>query len=459
MPTLTELMREATELAPAPPRRGDEAITDTWRRGKRRNIIRYAAPGAAVAAILAFVATLLVSPSGLVNDRTLPADRDAKTPALTYPENVGSQLVITDLPDRPGPMVALTQVSSGESARWQAISPSGRRYYLPFDEGDTMEIYPVMSSDGTRIAYYQRQNDRMIVHDLVSGSRWVGLQLGHPWGPGRTTTDGSARDVELQQQSPGFFSPNNRYLALLTSQGPVVYDVLEDEVSPVQGMSQAAGWLDDDRFVGRVISAADASSGSDVQSVDGGVFVNVWDRRTSRTEPLGEVPFPGDTGPFTAHQWWGSVRGDGTLWVTVSREDGADEVMSLGGFMTSSGLQPIDRSGTVLEKPEWVEAPTPLPRALAWHGDNPVMKWRDLSLWGSVNTFEDFSRLTSVSGPGSGPDVMWAAEAFNGSPTATDFLDAFVWWRWDLKRVVVVLLIVGAGVLWWRSRRRRSVAE
>lgn len=175
MPTLTELMREATELAPAPPRRGDEAITDTWRRGKRRNIIRYAAPGAAVAAILAFVATLLVSPSGLVTDRTLPADRDAKTPALTYPENVGSQLVITDLPDRPGPMVALTQVSSGESARWRAISPSGRRYYLPFDEGDTMEIYPVMSSDGTRIAYYQRQNDRMIVHDLVSGSRWVGL--------------------------------------------------------------------------------------------------------------------------------------------------------------------------------------------------------------------------------------------------------------------------------------------
>lgn len=461
MESLGQLMREATDLAPAPARLDNGAVAESWRRGRRRRAGRVVAVGVCAVTSVLLVVAVLLGAQGLALARVLPADGGDtnSTGARGYPQRIGHQLLVTDLPDRPGPMAGLLQVrdsdeQSGDELSWQAVSPSGRRYSLPFVEGNMSETYPVISADGRRIAYYQSSFDRMIVRDLVSGVTW----LPNVGGPSRSGPDGgftSRREHQLAMQSPGWFTPNNRFLALPTEDGPVVWDLRDGGGRVVPTMAQAAGWLDDDTLIGRTVGATDRSAG------DSGVEVVAWNRSSGQTASLGRVEFirPPVDGAFLDGQWWGQVRGDGTLWVALVGE--SDDIRRITG-VSLPGLDPVDLAGATVPELRWNELQyDPVGRVpLAWQGTTPV---------GVSSLFADRSvrpqlvdrsmrTVTALESSVDIDNVLWAEDALAGDPSFSIFGTSTAWWTWWWKELALAAGALGA-LIWWRRRRRTRVAK
>jgi hypothetical protein len=462
MDTLTRAMRDAADAAPTTLDIGDEQwVESSWRSGRRRRAVRGVAAGAALAAAAAVVVSLVVSGIGGMPSASVPADGSSHSDRVgvsSYPQRIGHQWWVRDLPDRHAPVAGLLRVSTADTSEWQAVSPTGARYRLPA-EGPDVDVFPAVSADGTRVAYFQGGLDRWLVHDLPTGRRWLFSEVGGPQG-GRAADDPRG-DPEYRSvgQNPAFFSPDGELLALLTSDGPVVLSTVDGSVVPVTGMGQAGGWLDDDHLLGRVLPGEESPG---VQADPRAVQLVVWDRRTGRTSPGTRLELPDPGAGRVADpqgQWWGALRADGTLWldVVVTPVGGGAQERWLLGYDPTSGSR-VDREGrpTSYDGP-----PAPSPDDVEalfgrqWRGTAPLAGTDGGgSIWADGRVIVAVQSDVLDTGP-----IVFARDAINGSPSWTPFgtTDLLVLWWW--KEIALVALVLGA----WRWRvvrhRRRAVAR
>lgn len=464
MDTLTRAMHDAVDNAPTTlAATGEEWVSTSWRSGRRRRAVRGVAAGAGLAAAAALVVSLVVSGVGGLPSASVPADgssRSAREGVTSYPQRIGHQWWVRDLPATPGPMAGLLEVNhqDGEefSTTWEVVSPSGRRFATTHATGGN-DAYPVLSADGTRLATLSPSSDgvRLVVHDLLTGEKVTAPQVG-------AQADGGPR-YQLAGQSPGFFSLSGQLAVLnwnpdaAAAEQVVVVDPATGATTGVPGMKQPAGWLDDDRLVGRTFSDDET-----VPVDDRRPEIVVWDRQTGRTQSLGRAEVP-DPGPgMTASlrgQWWGAVRSDGTLWMTVdvyaSGAEGSQPAQWLLGYALPSlrrvGLDglPAPTSEPFLMHEEGVSSP-------AWRGDTPLTVGDSQPLQVTPVGRPD-DPLVVVQGSVPAAQVTWAQDAIDGSPSwalfgTSDF--ALFWWWTEIALVVGVL----GAYRWGLARRRRRKA-
>ncbi len=170
------------------------------------------------------------------------------------------------------------------------------------------------SHDGSRVAWLAE--DGLRVQDLVTGTVRSFPQMGNGnLKVGSETEFLDGRQYGLQAQSPGFFSPSGRSLAVLAvwnaPPGGGVLVLGEDgAVIEVPGMHQPAGWLDDDRLLGRSLTAESAAASE--TGFSNSADLVVWSRGSGRTEPLGRVEVP-STDPRTQGRTARAVVGLGAI--------------------------------------------------------------------------------------------------------------------------------------------------
>ncbi|KGN34993.1 hypothetical protein N802_00765 [Knoellia sinensis KCTC 19936] len=453
MDTLTRLMRDTAELAPEGMDPATEGLAETaWRRGKRRQLARATATGVVTLAVLAVVASLVLGTSEAVPDQLLPAGDGNSGGVSSYPQRIGHQWIVRDLPSRPGPMAAVVAMTKGEGSTWQVVSPTGRRYHLPGAASANQDLYPVLSADGRRLAYYDGEWDRVVVRDLESAAEWF-LSVG---APERTGPDGgfkTTREHELAMQHPGWFSPSNRYLALPTHDGPVVWDLHGGATWVVPTMRQPAGWLDDNRLIGRTFAdglATEATSSERTASIV------MWDSRSGTTTAVGSAvdftTMASDT--TTRGQWWGTVRNDGTLWISLDEMNG--ETGLLGGVRLPD-LSPVDLLGIPTPQQEWIEAPQAF-TTVQWRGSEPLLPQTGTSggnWWPPEGASTGRGQAVVFEDPHSVLATVWASDALSARPADTLFGTSTAWWTWWWKEIGLALAAV-TGIVWWRRRRNPS---
>lgn len=462
MDTLTRAMRDAADDAPTTLDVADEQwVESSWRSGRRRRAVRGVAAGAGLAAAAAVVVSLVVSGIGGMPSASVPADgssRSGRVGVSSYPQRIGHQWWVRDLPDRPGPVAGLLEEAYQDGdlgTTWEVVGPRGTRYVTPHLTGRN-DAYPVLSDDGTRVATLSPTSggERLIVHDLVTGRKVTAPEVG-------PQVEGGVR-FQVAGQSPGFFSPVTGRLALLVANpDPSVTDrvvVIDSETGAATGvpvMKQAAGWLDDDHLVGRTFSD-DALVPADDRRPE----IVVWDARSGRTQSLGRAEVP-DPGPgLTASlrgQWWGALRSDGTLWLTVDVYRSGVEGSSPAQWLLGYDVPSLRRVGL-----DGRPATTPAPVELHEQDAAEQQQWRGttpLSNGGSqppqltpVGRPDDHLVVIQESVPVT--QVTWAQDAIDGSPSwapfGTSTFALFWWW----KEIVLTVLAL-AGWRWWVVRRRR----
>jgi hypothetical protein len=172
--------------------------------GGRRRRVRRRVASVGVGALVVLVAALavLVLPGSRV-DRDLPAD--TRPVVDGYPTHLRADRHPAPLPAVPGPMAGVLLDSPDDA--WRIASATGRTWRLRADGG----VQPVLSPDGTRLAYAPR-GGALVVRDLVSGGRTpVGIR----------PSDSRSHGWELDLDSTIRWSPDGRALAMLATKDGV----------------------------------------------------------------------------------------------------------------------------------------------------------------------------------------------------------------------------------------------
>jgi hypothetical protein len=228
---LRELLEELAAGEPAPAPGLAERAWAGGRRRRRRSRLQVAVAAAAALALVALVTPGLPASVGVPQF----AGRGAAG-VEGYPERIGRQWWIRELPDRPGPVAAVLE-SSGS---WYAVRADGHRWRLPGRAG--LQV-PALSRDGRMLGYLAGVDGPYVLHDLVDGRREVLQEL---YGGGRR---GAGGPHQLGLGSLGRWSPDGRRLLLAAAQGMLLVDAANGQVrhlSPSHGLLM--GWVGDDRI-------------------------------------------------------------------------------------------------------------------------------------------------------------------------------------------------------------------
>lgn len=445
MDSFAQLMRDTAGLAPTgPAAEVADPVGESWRLGRRRRLQRGTVAAAGTLAALLAVATLVLGPSRLLTNQSFPASGGHTSGVTAHPQRIGHQLWVRDLGDRAGPIAALIRVEDGGGGQWQALSPTGERSALK-ESADMWDNYPAVSRDGNRIAYLQTDQNRLVVLDLRTGARWVFADIGGQVSAGPSTGQ-TERKYQLFQQMPSTFSPSGDAVVLPTSAGTTVLDLTDSSVHVVKGMDQAAGWADDDRLIGRTFDPA-----SDPFDLSEGLTLSEWKRSTGTTTTLGQVRLTGvNTSASLLGQWWGSIRGDGTLWLNLA-DDGVMRQWVAG--LSLADLSPVDLTGQRVPSLTLNEI-QPITGGISWQGQAPAAvpdaagsEFRTVVLGSSL-------RPTTTSEPSVGlQQIIWAQGALDGDASFSLWGTNAGWWTWWWKEVALGVLTLIA-LLWWRRRRR-----
>ncbi len=116
METLSRALRDAADDAPTTlDVSAEEWVSTSWRSGRRRRAVRGVAAGAGLADAAALVVSLVVSGVGGMPSASVPADgssRSSREAVTSYPQRIGHQWCVRDLPTAPGPIAAVVQTYS-----------------------------------------------------------------------------------------------------------------------------------------------------------------------------------------------------------------------------------------------------------------------------------------------------------------------------------------------------------
>jgi hypothetical protein len=287
---LRELLDDLAASEPVPtPGLAERA----WVDGRRRRLRTRLQVAVAAAAALALVA--LVTP-GLPAQVGVPQFAGRGAAGVDgYPERIGRQWWVRDLPDRPGPVAAV--LDAGDS--WYAVRADGHRWRLP---GDARLQVPALSQDGRMLGYLARTEGPYVLHDLVTGRRVV---LDELYASGRLPEPGSH---QLAVGRPGLWSPDGRRLLLWAAEGVLLIDAGDGQLGVLPQPGLPLGWVADDRIAWLRVP------GPDDEPLPPAVVVTNLGGRVQSEIPLQESP--GQTTGGTA------LRPDGgQLALVVSADD------------------------------------------------------------------------------------------------------------------------------------------
>jgi hypothetical protein len=227
---LRELLDDLAASEPVPtPGLAERA----WVDGRRRRLRSRLQVAVAAAAALALVA--LVTP-GLPAQVGVPQFAGGGAQGVHgYPERIGRQWWVRDLPDRPGPVAAVLDAASS----WYAIRADGHRWRLPGEAG--LQV-PALSQDGRMLGYLARTEGPYVLHDLVTGRRVV---LDELYAGGRLPAPGHH---QLTLGRPGLWSPDRGQLLLSGGGGMLVVDATDGRIERMSPSGVPLGWVADDRI-------------------------------------------------------------------------------------------------------------------------------------------------------------------------------------------------------------------
>lgn len=451
MDTLTEALRRAADDAPTDVGRPD-AVEAAWAGGRRRRVAGRVGGVATVLAVVALVVGIVGGSVGVVPRAVVPADGGRGAGVSSYPQRIGHQWWVRDLPLRGGPVAGF--VASGEGGAWQAVTPDGTRWALSAVSDAT--VRPAVSSDGMRVAWFQGGDlDRYIVNDRRTGALWFSSTVGLRTGPSRDGRPSRPHQVALQ--SPAFFSTDGSLLAVPSVDGVVVLPLGSGSDRLVSGIAQPAGWRDATHLVGRSPASAER--------------VVEWDATAGSVKDLFTLSLPeepGGTHVQTAGQDWATVV-RGRLVVLLERtvelgqgrlsDDGLVVVRSLPGGEVQQAPGASRAGG-----PAWLAS---YPSTTGWL---PGVQGAISPLWvvggevaqadeGGLGTVSDTAsqRLVVAEDSVDAAQQVWAQGALDGGPTWSLFGTStwLVTWWWK-EIALAALALLGWRLTWWRVRLRRA---
>lgn len=199
---------------------------------------------AAFAVVVAVGALVLASVSALRPIAPAPSGGGAVVDG--YPERIGHQWIIHDLPDAPGPMAALLDTHVGDSAgsqTWLAVSATGGLWKVPV--GTFEAAGPTLSPSGRQLAYEASPEGPYMIQDLVNGRR-------------QSFAISSGMDITAAphwsvSESPTFWSKDEQHLLFWggahdTTGNYVLIDRRTGAVRTLDFRGWPAGWVDSDHL-------------------------------------------------------------------------------------------------------------------------------------------------------------------------------------------------------------------
>lgn len=405
------------------PRQVVPDIDAAWRSGTRR---RRRAYGVGTGVVLALALVVGVGVMTFDPKRSVqPADGPDG-----YPREVSRPIVLTRMPERPGPMAGVLQLFG--IGDWTVFDARGRSWLVP-GISQLDDDQPMLSDDGRMLGYLRTVSEdrsEFVLWDLVSGEQTVVPEVGD----GRLLDEAHLTDqpYSVDGQSPGLWSPDDQWLATVGGPrdakggwGPLLMGV-DGRVQHLPVRGWLVGWLAADRL------AVVRANGELIAVDPDGTIVD----RVELEVPAGREIFG---------QWSGRVSADGSR-VAIVSEKGAQQEVST--FDTATG-------GLLYTYP-WSNgfANSCL---LGWQGDE-VLAW---NYEGSLVEISSGERVvTTYAFPGDLGCAVVAAEALAGpvqeGPGILEwrYWDVIWWWRWILGAVVVLLV---GGCVWFVRRTRRRL--
>ena len=347
-----------------------------WARGRRRRLRQRAAQAGAAALVVA-AAVVAVLP-GAHPQLVPPAG--PQTSSVGYPERINKPWRTGDLIERGDPLagVAFGAVDAqSTSGTWYAVAQDGGLARLPIRTDFLDATVPALSADGRRLGYVDRDSERYVIRDVVSGQL-----VRFPTVEGQRMSalpdePPAAPPYRADIQSPGYFSPDGRQVAVRAVAGAVGAPLLlvlgvdgsVREVPLAEGVN-VAGWLDDTQVL--VLRSKESGSGDDPTVELTPVALGL----TGQSRALPPLERDERVSAFSYSQWSPSLSPDRrTLVLGVGAQrgtaDNTDGSVTL-GFDLRTGRQVEDTSNPGLAPPA-MSLPTEMGSLHAeWRGQDWV---------------------------------------------------------------------------------------
>lgn len=458
--TLAEALDELAEEV-QPTDVGRDLAGVAWRRGRRRRLRSRAGRTAAVAAAL--VAAAFLAFPGLQAQPAPPAEGG---PGVGHPERIAKPWRVSDLPKSGEPLAGIafgtTEGRGPSDGTWYAVAQDGDLTRLPTTH-DLLDVaVPAISADGRRLSYVDRETQRYVIHDVVSGdlTRFPTVGSARVYGG---DTPQSPTPYLAEVQTPAYFAPDGRHVALRATGGAAAAPLLlvlgvDGSVRelPLAEEVNLAGWLGSSELLVLEPRAAEVEGLATLELTP--VALDLAGQRRRLPVLLSETEVPGST--YT--QWSPSLSPDHhTLFVALGVSRSYPQGMGQSGI----GLLSFDLRSGAQTSEGWtsVGAETESPPL---YSGTPV-EWRD-STWVlprleteglrlGPEGVADPSRALVVTDPRLHLTRLDLADDALSGPAHTSIWGTSVStlsWRWPEAGLVAGG--VGLVVLLW-LRRRRSV--
>lgn len=432
--SLSDLVREVPEhVVP------DDLAHRAWAAGRRRRWRRRATAAGVAAAVLAVVGSSIM-PAAEWMQTVQPAGSQGERVVDGYPQRIGHQWWVRELPDRPGPMAGIfvrtpAEPSDSSEDEWIAVSETGHQWRIPTAQSSGAHA-PTLSSTGRYLGYFPHdRRPPFVVHDLVSGERTV---LRDVWPHGT----GEGHPNMIHWQTPAFWAPDDSRVLLFTVSGPVDDNLLltpKGQIEHVRAGGYPAGWVGTDHLA--FLSYDERDNGGVTRAT-----ITVVDTSGAVKKRV-DLDLP---------RAFRQTSGGLSQWSAVASPDGRSVAVLLDDSPDSSVYRFSLQNGSLLSGPVYVNGAGDI-CALGWSGQQPV-----------VPTYPDQANGALAVLAGSRPHAMvvsqpslhagcltLAASAGNGDPHGGLFGTSTSWWSWWWKEA----LLAGAAVVTLVWTLRRAVAR
>ena len=424
---LTDLLGDlAADTGPSPATH--DLAARAWTTGRRRRW-RHRAVTAVVAAVVLLLGTVTVLPVVGVTGLMEPSSGGDEGEVSGYPQRIGHQWTISDLPQEAGMVAGELHVSSGDADEWLAFAESGELFQgLP--EGVSGWTPETVSPDGSPPGW------RTSAEDVLTVGRGLLVAVG-------------VRHLQELDDAPVQWSADGRALVSVTpAAGADVAAVVLAAGSAVEPVAKAgdllAGWATAD-----TLAWVDWS-----QDDDGDVRATVRVRRLDGTL-VRAVPLNVDgleLHPWHWSPWTFSVSPSGGA-LTMVDVSAVEDVPQLLRFTLGDGArqgEPVALPGLAEDCP------------MSWAGDTPVVSrlLGDDDALVAQRIDVDGPETIAVTEPGlHGQCLVWASSALEAGPHDALWGLSTGWWTWWWRELVGVLAVLGVFAWIWKRLRRRDESE